>query len=181
MQLSTHYILPIFGIGMFFYLTQILSAEMFSYIAYEELTHLVCLPAGIRLVAVVIYRWTGVLGIILGWVFCNIFSGEKSLFESLVLGLISGLTAYTTLLVWQWHYRIDKNLEGLTLRLMIALVLISAAISSCIRYVILVNNDPLTSFLPVFLMCFTADVLGCFFVLYAIKGGLYLFKRYSSH
>ena len=152
-----------------------------GFLTLRELTRLVSLPAGIRLIAVVIYRWTGVLGIILAWVFSNIFSGEKSLFESLALGLISGLTVYTALLVWQWHYRIDKNLEGLTLHQTIALVLISATISSCIRYLILVTNDPLTSFLPVFLMGFTADVLGCFIVLYIIKGGLYLFKRYSSN
>jgi hypothetical protein len=164
-----------------FYLTQILSKEMLSYIAYEELTRLVSLPAGIRLIAVVIYRWIGFLGIVLGSVFSSIFSGENLLFESLVLGLISGVTAYTALLVWQWHYRIGKNLEGLTLRLIIALVLISATISSCIRYLILVINDPLTSFLSVFLIGFTGDVLGCFIVLYIIKGGLYLFKRYSSN
>ena len=154
---------------------------MLSYIAYEELTRLVSLPAGIRLIAVVIYRWIGFLGIVLGSVFSSIFSGENLLFESLVLGLISGVTAYTALLVWQWHYRIGKNLEGLTLRLIIALVLISATISSCIRYLILVINDPLTSFLSVFLIGFTGDVLGCFIVLYIIKGGLYLFKRYSSN
>ena len=98
-----------------------------------------------------------------------------------MLGLISGVTAYTALLVWQWHYRIGKNLEGLTLRLIIALVLISATISSCIRYLSLVSNDPLTSFLSVFLIAFTGDVLGCFIVLYVIKGGLYLFKRYLSN
>jgi hypothetical protein len=166
---------------MIFYLTQILSNEMLSYIAYEELTRLVSLPAGIRLIAVVIYRWIGFLGIVLGSVFSSIFSGENLLFESLVLGLISGVTAYTALLVWQWHYRIGKNLEGLTLRLIIALVLISATISSCIRYLSLVSNDPLTSFLSVFLIGFTGDVLGCFIVLYVIKGGLYLFKRYSSN
>lgn len=145
------------------------------------MTRLVCLPAGIRLIAVAIYRWTGVLGITLGWFFCNVFSVEKTLFESLVLGLISGVTAYTALLVWQWLYRIGKNLEGLTLRLTIALVLISAVISSYIRYVILVASDPLTPFLPVFLIGFTGDVLGCFIVLYAIKGGLYLLKQYSSN
>jgi hypothetical protein len=166
---------------MIFYLIQILSNEMLSYIAYEELTHLVHLPAGIGLIAVVIYRWIGFLGIVLGSVFSSIFSGENLLFESLVLGLISGLTAYTALLIWQWHYRIGKNLEGLTLHQTIALVLISATISSCIRYLILVINDPLTSFLSVFLIGFTGDVLGCFIVLYIIKGGLYLFKRYSSN
>ena len=166
---------------MIFYLIQILSNEMLSYIAYEELTRLVSLPAGIRLIAVVIYRWIGFLGIVLGSVFSSIFNGENLLFESLVLGLISGVTAYTALLVWQWHFRIGKNLEGLTLRLTIALVLISATISSCIRYLILVSNDPLTSFLSVFLIGFTGDVLGCFIVLYVIKGGLYLFKRYSSN
>jgi len=145
------------------------------------LTRLVYLPAGIRLIAVVIYRWIGFLGIVLGSVFSSIFSGENLLFESLALGLISGVTAYTALLVWQWHYRIGKNLEGLTLRLTIALVLISATISSCIRYFILVINDPLTPFLSVFLIGFTGDVLGCFIVLYVIKGGWYLYKRHSSN
>ena len=166
---------------MIFYLIQILSNEMLSYIAYEELTRLVYLPAGIRLLAVVIYRWIGFLGIVLGSVFSSIFSGENLLFESLALGLISGVTAYTALLVWQWHFRIGKNLEGLTLRLTIALVLISATISSCIRYLILVSNDPLTSFLSVFLIGFTGDVLGCFIVLYMIKGGLYLYRQFSKH
>ena len=67
---------------MIFYLMQILSNVMLSYIAYEELTRLVSLPAGIRLIAVVIYRWIGFLGIVLGSVFSSIFSGENLLFES---------------------------------------------------------------------------------------------------
>jgi len=181
MHFSVHYILPIFGIGIIFYLTRTLSTEMLSYIADDDLTRLVCLPAGIRLLAVAIYGWIGVLGVMLGWVFCNIFSGERTLFECLELGLISGITAYIALLVWQWYYSIGKNLEGLTLRLAIALVLISAAISSYIRYVILITNEPLTPFFPIFLIGFTGDVLGCFIVLYIIKGGLYLFKQYSSN
>jgi hypothetical protein len=73
-------------------------------------------------------------------------------------------------LVWQWHYRIGKNLEGLTLRKQSLWFSLAQLFFSCIHYLILVINDPLTSFPSVFLIGFTGDVLGCFIVLYVIKG-----------
>jgi hypothetical protein len=156
-----------------------LSIHTFSHIAYDDLTQLIYLPAGIRLVAVAICGWVGVLGIMLGWVFCHLYGDEKTFLECLLLGLISGSTAYAALLFWQLCYKIDYALEGLTSKLVIALVLITAVFSAFVRYVYLSSIDPTIPFLSVFFIGLCGDILGSFIVLYAIKGVVYLLKRYS--
>lgn len=173
------YLLPIFGIGIIFFLFRALSIQMLESHSYDELTRIVYLPAGIRLLAVAIYGWIGILGITLGWVFCYLYGEERTLLESLNLGLISGATAYASFLVWRWYYKINSALEGLTSKQAISLVLISAVISAFIRYVYLNDIDPITPFLTVFMIGFCGDLLGSFIVLYAMKGGIYLFRRLS--
>lgn len=147
--------------------------------SYDDLTHLIYLPAGIRLLAVAIYGWIGVLGIILGWVLCHLYGNEKTLLECIFLGCLSGVTAYVSLLIWQWHYKINTSLEGLTSKLAISLVMISALISALVRYVYLQSIDPFTPFLSVFLIGLCGDILGSFLILYAIKCGMYVLRRFA--
>ena len=181
MQFSSQYILPIFGIGILFFLARSFSTEFLSSIAYDELTYLIYLPAGIRLLAVTIYDWIGILGIILGWVFCHFYNHEKTLLQCLELGFISGVTAYTSLKIWEGYYKIDNYLEGLTTRLAISLAIISAIISAFIRYVIRYSVDPQTSFFAVFSIGLIGDLLGSLIVIYFIKGGLYFYRQFSKN
>ena len=162
-----------------FFLFRTLSIQVLEDHAYDDLTRIIYLPAGIRLLAVAIYSWIGILGIMLGWVFCYLHGEERTLLESLNLGLVSGATAYASFLVWRWYYKINSALEGLTSKLAISLVLISAVISAFIRYVYLNSVDPITPFLTVFMIGFCGDILGSFIVLYAMKGGIYVFRRLS--
>ena len=143
--------------------------------------HLIYLPAGIRLLAVAIYGWIGVVGIIFGWVLCYVFGGEKTLFEAIFYGSISGFAAYLSLFLWQCQFQINNSLDSITSRFAIYLVLISAFISTLIRYAYLFSIDPLISFFPVFTIGLIGDIVGCFIVLYMIKGGLYLYRQFSQH
>ena len=181
MLFTSHYILPIFIIGILFFLFRMFCIQVLPQLSYDEFTHLFYLPAGIRLLAVAIYGWIGILGIMLGWVFCHIFGGEKTLSECLYYGFISGFTVYISMLIWQRHYRINDNFEGITSLLAVYLVFICALISSLIRYIYLASIDPLTSFIMVFAIGFVGDILGSFFVLYAIKGGLYFYRQFVKH
>ena len=171
------YLLPIFGIGIIFFLFRTLSLQMLTNHSYDDLTRLVYLPAGIRLLAVAIYGWIGILGIMLGWVFCHLYGEERTLLECIFLGLLSGATAYVSLRIWQWYYKINNSLGGLTSRLAISLVMISALISALVRFAYLHSVDPLTPFLSVFLIGLCGDILGSFVVLYVIKGGIYTLRR----
>jgi hypothetical protein len=142
---------------------------MFSSIDAADLTHLIYLPAGIRLLGVAIYGRLGILGITFGWYLCHVFGDEKMLLESLLLGVISGFTAYLSLQIWQKYFHITDNFKGLTSRLAIFLVLISAVISAFVRYLYLYSLDPLTPFISVFLVGLTGDILGALIVLYLVK------------
>lgn len=172
--------LPIVAVGLLFFLVRTLNLALFSSIDEDDLTHLVYLPAGIRLLAVAIYGRLGIVGILFGWFLCYFFEDDKTLLESLCLGLISGLTAYLALQIWQKLFQIKESLDGLTSRLAIILVLISAVFSAFIRYLYLYSIDPLTPFGAVFLVGFTGDILGAFIVLYFIKLIIYLRKYAQS-
>jgi hypothetical protein len=181
MPFFSRYVLPVFGIGIFFYLVQSFNTSLLSSISYNEFTYLIYLPAGIVILAVAIYGWIGILGITLGWVFCHLYNNEKTLLQCLELGLTFGVTAYTSLLIWQWYHNINNYLDDLTSRLVISLVLISAVVSAFIRYVVSVSIDPQTPFLLVFSIGMIGDLSGSFIVLYAIKGGIIFFRRFSKH
>jgi len=178
MLFTSHYILPIFIIGTLFFLFRTFCIQVLPQLSYDEFTHLVYLPAGVRLLAVAIYGWIGILGIMLGWLFCHVFGGEKTLLECLYYGFISGFSAFIAVLMWQRHYRVNDVFEGITSRLVVYLVLMCAVISSLIRYVYLASIDPLTSFLTVFFIGCIGDILGSFIVLYAIKGGLHFYSQF---
>jgi hypothetical protein len=131
--------------------------------------------------AVAIYGWIGVVGIIFGWVLCHVFGGEKTLFEAIFYGAISGFAAYCSLFFWQCQFQINNSLDSITSRFAVYLVLISAFVSTLIRYAYLFSIDPLTPFLPVFTIGLIGDIVGCFIVLYLIKGGLYLYRQFSKY
>lgn len=175
------YVLPILIIGVTFFLLRTFSIKIFSFTGLDDLTYLIYLPAGIRLLAVAIFGWIGILGIMLGWFFCHVFGGEKGLFECLFIGFISGLVAYISFRVWQVCFNINSALDGLNSRLAIFLILISAVISSYTRFLYLNIVDPLTTFMPTFLVGLSGDIFGAFIVLYFIKGLLYLTRRFYVH
>jgi len=104
------------------------------------------LPAGVRLLAVSIFGWVGIFGILLGWILCYLLMGEQTFLESVGLGLLSGVTAYLALWVWKWHYEIDNAFEKITSRLVISLVFISALISALVRFLYLEIQNSETNF-----------------------------------
>jgi len=72
-------------------------------------------------------------------------------------------------------YDIDEVLDGLTSRLLVALVIISSAISALARFGYLYFMDNQTSFIAIYSIGFMGDVLGAFMCLYLVK--LFIFWR----
>jgi hypothetical protein len=99
----------------------------------------------------------------------------------LYFGFVSGFSAYLSLLIWQWYFQINNSLDSITSRLAIYLVLIFALISSLIRCIYLIFMDPQIPFFTVFTIGLIGDIVGCFIVLYLIKGGLYLYRQFSKY
>jgi hypothetical protein len=181
MQFSSRFILPIFSVGILFFLVRTACVQLLSAFSYNEFIHFLNLPVGICLLAAIIYGWIAILGIVLGWVFCHVFSGEYTFLECLNLGLISGFTSYISVLIWQWCFQINNAFDGLTARLLVYLALIFTVISTFFRSIYIGSIDPLETFPFIFFISIIGDLLGSFANLYAIKGGMYLYKQCAKN
>jgi len=171
-------VLVICGIGLVFFLTRQINLELFSFIAYDDLAQAIYLPSGVRILAVLLFGLLGIAGIVLGWVLCHFLAGERTFFECLYLGILSGGTAYLSLQVWQWYFRIDDCYTALSAYLLVSLVLVSAFIAAVVRCILIFLSDAETSFLSVFSIGFIGDTIGAFLILYLFKLGLFLRRAF---
>ena len=173
--------LTIVCIGIIFFLVRTVCVQLLPAFSYDEFIHLLNLPVGISLLATVIYGWIAILGIVLGYLFCHVFGGEYTLLESLNFGIISGFTCYISVLVWQWHFRINNAFEGLTARLLVYLALIFAVISTFFRSIYIGSINPIESLPVIFFIGIVGDLLGSFADFYMIKGGIHFYKRFVKN
>jgi len=164
-----------------FFLLRAICVQLLPSFSYDEFTHLINLSVGIGILAIAIYGWIGIIGIILGWIFCHIFGGEYTLLECLYFGFIHGFTTYISVLVWQWYFRINNAFEGLTSRLLVYLALIFAVISTFFRSLCIGSIDPIESFPLIFFIGIVGDLFGSFLVFYAVKGCLSLYREFAQN
>lgn len=167
-------------IGAVFFISRQINLQAFEFSVHHDLAHIIYFPAGIRLLAVLLFGWLGIFGILIGWIFCYFFALEKTLLECIFLGLISGLTAYASLLVWKFIYRVDHSLVEITARQLFALVLISSGISAFVRFIYIYAQDLSTSFVTIFSVGFIGDIFGTLILFYLIKLVFYGFKNISD-
>jgi hypothetical protein len=156
-------------IGFAFFAMRQLNIQASTLSVHSDVTNLVYFPAGISLLAVLIFNWLGVAGILLGWILCNLLTQEKTLLECIFHGLVSGLAAWVSLFLWQYYYRITENLVNLDLEKLLSLVLISSIIGSIMRCLVLWLMTAETDFVLIFSAGFIGDILGTFFILYLAK------------
>jgi hypothetical protein len=166
-------------IGAIFFICRQINLQALEFSVHHDLAHIVYFPAGIRLLAVLLFGWLGIFGILIGWIFCYFFAHEKSLLECIFLGLISGLTAYVSLLAWQFIYQINHSLNEMTAMQLLNLVFISSGISAFIRFFYIYAQDQSISFITIFSVGLMGDILGTLILLYLIKLVLYGFKNIS--
>lgn len=166
-------------IGAVFFTCRQINLQSLEFSVDNDLTHIIYFPAGIRLLAVLLFGWLGIFGILIGWIFCYFFAYEKSLLECIFLGLISGFTAYVSLLTWQFIYQINHSLNEMTAMQLLNLVFISSGISALIRFLYIYAQDQSIYFTTIFSVGLIGDILGTLILLYLIKLVLYGFKNIS--
>ena len=164
-------------IGIIFFICRQINLHAHVLSLDDDLAHVVYFPSGIRLLAVMLFGWLGIVGILIGWIFCYVFAHEKTLLECILLGLLSGFTAYFSYQVWRYFYQIDKTLLEITGKQLFALVFISSGISAFVRFLYIYTQDQDTSFVSIFSVGLVGDILGALFSLYLIKLILYCFRN----
>lgn len=149
-------------IWLFFYH---FNAWAFAYFEHNPNVSWVFLPAGIRLLAVFVFGWSGVLGLFVG----SIATNENDV-DAYVIGLssISALAPMLAVIICRWSLAIPKSLIGLTGLQLLVFAITGAMTNSFLSQ--LYFYTPNTSILlpQNFVPMFVGDILGTLIIFFII-------------
>ena len=151
-----------------------LSVDMMAYFAFNDETFWVFLPAGIRIVAVIIFGWVGVVGLFIG----NIFTPDNfPLSHVLMLSAVSALSPKLALISGRRLLHLSPTLASLNPLHLVVLALMASCYNALMRVGLmhlLGYSQPLFNLLPMFV----GDLVGTFMIFYLTVFSLWLARRW---
>ena len=140
------------------------SLWLFAYFEYNPHVNWVFLPAGIRMLAVFIFGWAGVLGLFIGSVITN---DEELSGYVIYLSMISALSPMVAKRACNWWFNIPVTLQGLRGKQLLAFAVIGAltnALFSNLFFYFANETNSLKGIIPMFV----GDLLGTLFIFYLV-------------
>ena len=153
-----------------------LNMYVFSNLKHNLYTTWVFLPAGLRLVSVLLVDETAMLGIFIGTFIANDLIGIP-MQHSLVLSLISAINPYIAIKLSKRLLKIDDMLSNLTPSNLIMMSLISSIFNGVAQNLYIESVDLSHKAVSDVLSMFVGDFLGCLILLYVLSISLRLVRR----
>lgn len=143
----------------------------FSSLEYSEGITWVFLPAGFRVILVLVLGLPGAFGLMLGsWFIDSASFTPKTWFFPFLNGLVSGLTPWLVMKYLTWRGWLSARLEAMTAHHLLNLTLIfSAASASSDQLVWWFLDRPEANFWIDVWPMFIGNALGAFLMLYGMK------------
>jgi len=162
MKIIKSTIIDIFVVVLTWILFYRISLWLFAYFEYNPRVNWVFLPAGIRMLAVFIFGWAGVLGLFIGSVITN----EEELSGYVIyLSAISAMSPMLAKRACKWWFNIPVTLQGLSGKQLLAFAVIGAltnALLSNLYFYFATEANSLKGIIPMFV----GDLLGTLIIFY---------------
>jgi hypothetical protein len=133
-------VVQIVGVAVSWWLLYGLNEHLFAGAFLNEYISWVFLPAALRLVAVLLFGWSGVAGLFLGAWLTQDPSPAADPFQGLTLALISAVAPWAAAQVVLRAMAIPRDLAGLSLPQLAALAAASSATSVALHHAYLVHT-----------------------------------------
>ena len=151
-----------------------LSTDVLAYFAFNHETFWVFLPAGIRLVAVILFGWVGVVGLFIGSV---LTPDDVPFTHVLLLSAVSALAPKLALISGRRLLHLSPILTALTPFHLVVLALMASTYNALMRVGLihlLGHAQPVFNLLPMFV----GDLVGTFIIFYLAVFGFWLAPRW---
>jgi len=148
------------------------SVDGMAYLSFNHETFWVFLPAGVRLVAVILFGWVGVVGLFIGSALTPDAFGDV-----LMLSAVSALAPKFALITGRRLLHLSPTLASLKPFHLGVLALIASSVNALMRVGalhLLGNPQPVFNLLPMFV----GDLVGTFLIFYLTLFGLWLARRW---
>ena len=148
----------------------ILNDWLFDHAAISLYASWVFLPAALRMLAVLLFGWTGVLGLFIGSFITGYYTHE---FDNpgmvIVLAGLSALAPMVAYLVCARLFGIRADLQGLSAKHLVVLSIVVALVGSVLHNLHFSAIGATDAFSDTFIAMFVGDLIGTFVVLYVAK------------
>lgn len=156
-----------------------INAWVFAATAVSEQVSWVFLPAALRMLAVMLLEWTGVLGIIagsawVGWYWLGL-EGQALI----VLSALSGLGPMAAYLLCRRLMRVPADLTRLSARQLLVFAVVGAATTSLSHQVYWHSLEPSDDEVSDLIPMFVGDLVGTLLVLYLAAFLIRLLRRHG--
>jgi hypothetical protein len=156
----------IFGVALAFVLLFELNGAVFSAAVVTDNVSWIFLPAAIRMLAVMLFEWAGVVGLVLGALAVHLIHMNPGLVESLIQSLLSGLAPMIAYIACRRWLGLPRELGGLNARhLFVFSVAGGLSNSVLVQAYLFLSERPGAQLIDVIPM-FIGDVGGTLVVLY---------------
>jgi len=152
-----------------------LSTDVLAYFAFNDEAFWIFLPAGVRLVAVILFGWVGVLGVFIGSV---LTPDDVPLTHVLLLSAVSALSPKLALISGRRLLHLSPTLASLTPFHLVVLALMASCYNALMRVGLihlLGNSQRVFNLLPMFV----GDLVGTFLIFYLCLALLWSIGRWS--
>jgi hypothetical protein len=147
-----------------------LNGWLFADLAYREGVNWVFLPAGFRIILILILGLQGATGIMIGTWYLDQGSWENNLWLVLLNGVVSGFTPYWVMRLLGKGQATEQLLHTLTAQRLLNFTLIFAAANAVSHHLVwmLLKRGDVNIWVDVWPM-FTGDAIGALLMLYLFK------------
>lgn len=179
-MLSIFYSLcTIIAVAIIWFLFDYINRQFFDFFKVSDYIYWLYIPAGYRLVAVMVFGWTGALGVAIAYSIRGYLFREFSFEENIILSIMYGLAPLLACQIWKQLFNITGNLLNLTSRNLFWLSALSALLNSVFR-IIYFKYANLPHGYPELWMMFVGNLLGTFAILYFIKFSTQIFRTFTK-
>lgn len=163
----------VFAVATLYLLGFYANDALFSNLEHHRGAHWIFLPAGLRLLGILLLGSIGSIGIFLGSLMAALILGQTTPLGMVVESLISAgaplLTYYLAL-----RYGLSVNLKNLNAKSLFLLATLFAAASALMHSIWFATQGVAESFTASFIAMFVGNLLGTLIVLYVVRVGLIL-------
>ncbi len=121
--------LIVIAIAIIWLLLDSLNRKYFGFLQVSDFIYSIYWLSGIRLIAVILFGWLGVLGICLGYILGGINIRGFSYQDAISLGILSSLAPMIAYIIWQKLTKVGHLFENVSFPQLFCLVLLQSVIT----------------------------------------------------
>ena len=165
--LNLDWVLPVGGVALAWVALFELNTYWFEFLTISPYVGWVFLPAALRVLAVLLFRWRGVMGLFIGALITNAPLMNAQLFDALALSTTSALAPALSLwLAYRW-FQLKPALDGLSGWQLLVLSGLAAVCNSVLHGLVFSIIDHDTPWHNAIVSMTVGDFVGTLMVLYS--------------